>query len=88
MGEVYRARDTRLDREVALKILPTDLAQDAARQARFHQEARAAGALNHPSIVAVYDIGREGDLSYIVTELVTGESLREQSSRMGGTWSS
>ena len=77
MGEVYRARDTRLDREVALKVLPTEVAQDPERQARFHQEARAAGALNHPSIVAVYDIGREADVSYIVTELVTGESLRE-----------
>src|ERR1700676_1057528 len=72
MGEVYRARDTRLGRDVALKILPGDLAQDPSWRARFELEARAVAALNHPNIVAVYDVG-EG---YIVSELVDGEPLR------------
>ena len=76
MGEVYRARDTRLGREVALRILPESVAHDAARRARFDLEARAASALNHPNIVTVHDIGEEGGVSYIVTELVEGESLR------------
>jgi serine/threonine protein kinase len=76
MGEVYRARDARLGREVALKILPAEFARDAARRARFDLEARAASALNHPNIVTVHDIGEEGGVSYIVTELVEGESLR------------
>jgi Tol biopolymer transport system component len=76
MGEVYRARDTRLGREVALKILPESVANDAARRARFDLEARAASALNHPNIVTVHDMGDEGGVSYIVTELVEGESLR------------
>src|SRR5690242_7902781 len=72
MGEVYRARDARLGRDVALKILPAEVAADASRRQRFEQEARAVAALNHPNIVAIYDVG-EG---YIVTELVEGESLR------------
>jgi serine/threonine protein kinase len=76
MGEVYRARDTQLGREVALKILPDNFSQDAARRARFDLEARAASALNHPNIVTVHDIGEEGGVSYIVIELVEGESLR------------
>jgi serine/threonine protein kinase len=72
MGEVYRAHDTRLGRDVALKILPSEVAADASRRARFEQEARAVAALNHPNIVAVYDVG-EG---YMVSELVDGETLR------------
>jgi len=72
MGEVYRARDTRLGRDVALKILPPEVAGDSMRRARFELEARAVAALNHPNIVAVYDVG-EG---YIVSELVEGEPLR------------
>jgi len=72
MGEVYRARDTRLIREVALKILPADVAADSSRRQRFELEARAVAALNHPNIVAIYDVG-EG---FIVTELVDGEPLR------------
>jgi eukaryotic-like serine/threonine-protein kinase len=72
MGEVYRAHDSRLGRDVALKILPADVANDATRRQRFELEARAVAALNHPNIVAVYDVG-EG---YIVTELVEGEPLR------------
>src|SRR6202521_2984578 len=81
MGEVYRARDARLRREVALKILPGEAAGNSGRQARFELEARAAGALNHPNIVAVFDVGRENELAYIVSELVDGESLRELISR-------
>ena len=72
MGEVYRAHDTRLGRDVALKILPTEVAGDPSRRARFESEARAVAALNHPNIVAVYDVG-EG---YMVSELVDGETLR------------
>jgi serine/threonine protein kinase/Tol biopolymer transport system component len=75
MGEVYRARDPRLGRDVALKILPAEFSTDEMRRARFEQEARAAAALNHPNIVGVYDIGAEGGVMYIVTELVTGETL-------------
>jgi Tol biopolymer transport system component len=76
MGEVYRARDPRLGRDVALKILPESFAHDPGRRARFDLEARAASALNHPNIVTVHDIGEEGGVSYIVTELVEGEPLR------------
>src|SRR5262245_17562775 len=76
MGEVYRARDTRLRRDGALKILPQDVAGDPGRRMRFEQEARATAALNHPNIVAVYDVGSENDLFFIVSELVEGESLR------------
>jgi hypothetical protein len=72
MGEVYRARDTRLGRDVAVKILPADVANDSVRRQRFEQEARAVAALNHPNIVAIYDVGD----NYIVTELVDGEQLR------------
>ncbi len=77
MGEVYRARDARLNRSVALKILPPQVAADAGRRARFEQEARAASALNHPNILSVYDIGEQGGMAYIVSELVDGETLRE-----------
>jgi serine/threonine protein kinase len=72
MGEVYRAHDTRLGRDVALKILPPEVAGDLSRRARFEQEARAVAALNHPNIVAVYDVGD----GYMVSELVDGETLR------------
>jgi len=76
MGEVYRARDLRLGRDVALKVLPQELGDEPARRQRFEQEAKAAGALNHPNIVAVYDVGAENGLLYLVTELVDGEPLR------------
>jgi serine/threonine protein kinase/Tol biopolymer transport system component len=76
MGEVWRARDTRLGRFVAVKVLPPDLARDPDRRQRFEAEARAVGALNHPNIVAVYDVGADGDQTYMVSELVEGESLR------------
>src|SRR5450755_4675339 len=76
MGEVYRARDPRLGRDVALKTLPEDVSREPRRAARFEREARAASALNHPNIISVYDVGREDDIAYIVSELVDGESLR------------
>src|SRR3974390_772257 len=77
MGEVWRARDTRLSRTVAVKILPAAVSGDPGRRARFEREARALAALNHPNIVAVYDTGTDEGRSYIVSELVDGESLRE-----------
>ncbi len=76
MGEVYRARDTRLDREVAIKILPSHFANDTDRLRRFEQEARATSALNHPNILTVYDIGTHENTPYIVAELLEGEELR------------
>jgi len=76
MGEVYKARDTRLGRDVALKILPESFVQDADRLHRFEQEARAVAALNHPNILAVFDIGRHGGSPFLVSELLEGESLR------------
>jgi len=78
MGEVWSARDTRLNREVAIKVLPASFAQDADRLCRFKQEAHATSALNHPNILTVYDIGDHGGTPYIVTELLDGEELREQ----------
>src|SRR5436305_1311277 len=75
MGEVYRARDSRLGREVALKVLPSDVSADPARRARFEQEARAAAALNHPNIVGVHDVGEHDGVFYIVSELAPGETL-------------
>jgi serine/threonine protein kinase len=73
MGEVYRARDTRLNRDVAVKVLPSDVAHDPARRHRFEEEARAVAALNHPNILSVFDVGDD----YMVTEIVEGESLRD-----------
>ena len=81
MGEVYRAKDPRLGREVAIKVLPASFSQDADRLKRFEQEARAAGVLNHPNITAVHDLGSHGGAPYIVTELLEGETLR---SRLAG----
>ncbi len=77
MGEVWKARDTRLGREVAVEVLPSDLSADAERLARFEQEARSASALNHSNIVTVYDVGRSDSTSYIAMELVEGKTLRE-----------
>ena len=77
MGEVYRARDPRLGRQVAIKVLPGALASDPDRLHRFEREARAASALNHPNILTVHELGRHGEAPYLVTELLEGESLRE-----------
>jgi eukaryotic-like serine/threonine-protein kinase len=76
MGEVYRARDPRLGREVAIKVLPPSFSSDADRLRRFEQEAKAAGVLNHPNITAVYDIGQHEGAPYVVQELLEGETLR------------
>ncbi len=78
MGEVYRARDIRLDREVAIKVLPAALTQDPDRLSRFAIEAKATGALNHPNILTVYDFGTHDGNPYLVMELLTGEELRAQ----------
>jgi eukaryotic-like serine/threonine-protein kinase len=78
MGEVYRARDPRLGREVAIKVLPSGSAPDSERLRRFEQEARATAALNHPNILAVFDIGSQDNSPYIVSELLDGETLRER----------
>ena len=78
MGEVYRARDARLQRDVAIKVLPSSFAADAERLRRFEQEARASGQLNHPNIVAVYDVGTHAGTPYVVQELLEGETLRDR----------
>ncbi len=78
MGEVYLARDTRLQRDVALKVLPAAIANDPDRRRRFVDEARATGALNHPNIVAIYDVSFDGDVPFLVTEFVEGTTLRSQ----------
>ena len=76
MGEVYRARDTKLDREVAVKVLPESLAADADALARFEREAKAVAALSHPNILAIFDFGTHDGVAYAVTELLEGETLR------------
>jgi eukaryotic-like serine/threonine-protein kinase len=76
MGEVYKARDERLKRDVAIKVLPATFSQDGDRLRRFEQEAQTAGGLNHPNITAVYDLGSHDGAPYIVTELLEGETLR------------
>src|SRR6516225_7035399 len=78
MGEVYRARDATLKREVAIKVIPELYSTDPERLHRFQLEAEAAAALNHPNIVTVYHVGRDNGTSYIVAELLQGETLREQ----------
>jgi Tol biopolymer transport system component len=83
MGEVYRARDERIGRDVAIKVLPAEFAADSDRLRRFEQEARAAGQLNHPNILTVFDVGTHEGAPYIVTELLEGETLRERL-RSGG----
>src|ERR1700733_3894749 len=81
MGEVYRARDTRLNRDVAIKVLPGLSTAEGDRLRRFEQEARAAAALNHPNILAVYQMGLHQGAPYLVSELLQGETLRERLKR-------
>src|ERR1700751_4937686 len=78
MGEVYRARDTRLERNVAIKILPAHLSGDPARKQRFEREAKAISGLNHPHICVLYDIGHQDGIDYLVMECVEGETLAER----------
>ena len=86
MGEVYRARDPRLGRDVAIKVLPERLAADPDAMTRFHREARAVAALAHPNIVAIHDFGDEGSVVYVVLELLEGETLRAFLSKGSGGW--
>ena len=81
MGEVYKAKDTRLGREVAIKILPSAYSSDPNRLRRFEQEVRAAGMLNHPNILTIFDVGTHETSPYVVSELLEGETL---GSRLGG----
>src|SRR3954462_10852361 len=81
MGQVYRARDTRIERDVAIKLLPAEYAADADRLRRFEQEAHASGALNHPNVLRLYDVGTADGRPYLVMELLDGETLRDHISR-------
>ncbi len=86
MGEVWRARDAHLDREVAVKVLPAHLAQDGGALARFQREARAVAALSHPNILAIHDFGADQGISYAVTELLEGETLRARLEHTAMSW--
>src|SRR5437763_12406371 len=78
MGEVYLAQDTKLDRKVALKILPAEVAADRNRMSRFVQEAKTASALNHPNIITIHEIDETDSVTFIATEFIDGETLRER----------
>src|SRR6185436_17990531 len=78
MGEVYRARDEKLNRDVAIKVLPASLSEDADRLHRFELEAQATGALNHPNILVIYDVGTDANAPYVVSELLEGETMRDR----------
>jgi len=78
MGEVYLALDTRLDRKMALKLLPAEFTQEADRVRRFVQEAKAASALNHPNLITIYEIGVVDHTHYIATEFIDGQTLRQR----------
>src|ERR1051325_12212359 len=84
MGEVYKARDTRLDRTVAIKILPTELASDPDLRARLEREARAIAALDHPHICAIYDVGEHDGTRYLVMQYLEGETLAARLARTKG----
>src|ERR1700680_3133391 len=86
MGEVYKARDTRLNREVAIKDLPEHLAKDPTALTRFEHEAKAVAALAHPNILVLYDVGEQDDIHYAVTELLEGETLRDRLARGTLPW--
>ncbi len=86
MGEVYRARDARLDRDVAVKVLPPEVSQDPDRLARFEREAKALAALSHPNILVIHDFGREGEVAYAVTEFLDGEDLRHRVGKGALPW--
>ena len=81
MGEVYRARDMRLGRDVAVKVLPSHLSESAEARARFEREARVVSGLNHPHICVLHDLGRENGIDYLVMELVEGETLAQRIAR-------
>src|ERR1700757_4483458 len=78
MGEVYRARDTRLERTVAIKILPAQFSSDPVRKQRFEREAKTISSLNHPHICVLYDVGHQDGMDYLVMECVEGETLAER----------
>src|SRR5688572_29399833 len=78
MGEVYRAKDTRLGREVAIKVLPEHLAKSPSALERFEREAKALAALSHPNILSVYDVGSAQGMSFVVMELLEGETLKSR----------
>src|SRR5215813_598986 len=81
MGEVYRARDTKLKREVAIKILPDEFSDDPARVSRFQREAEVLASLNHPNVAAIYDLQEANDTRFLILELVEGETLAERIER-------
>ena len=83
MGEVYKARDTRLERIVAIKVLPEHLSQNRERRERFEREARAVSSLNHPRICTLYDVGHDEGIDFIVMEFIEGETLAARGSRRG-----
>src|SRR6267154_725677 len=78
MGEVYRACDSRLGRDVAIKVLPQHLSANPEVRARFEREAKTVSSLNHPNICTLFDVGREGDTDYLVMELLEGETLADR----------
>ncbi len=86
MGEVYRARDARLERDVAIKVLPEALARDTAALGRFEREAKSLAALSHPHLLAIFDVGSEGDVAYLVTELLEGQTLRSRIAHPALAW--
>src|SRR6202140_3763186 len=86
MGEVYRAQDSRLERDVAVKVLPEHFSQSPQALARFARETKALAALSHPNLLAIFDTGTENGISYAVTELLDGESLRARLTRGAPPW--
>ena len=86
MGEVYRARDTRLDRTVAIKILPQHLSDDPVRKQRFEREAKAISSLSHPHICRLYDVGHQDGIAYLVMEYLEGETLAHRLKRVRCHW--